>query len=60
MLGLVLVGIAVGYFCAGLALVLTQSWLMALATLSLTGTIAVLTVAARLWISAESPAAIAG
>ncbi|MBL3570815.1 hypothetical protein DSD19_17355 [Rhodovulum sp. BSW8] len=60
MLGLVFVGMAVGYACAGLALLLTQSWLVALATLSLTGTIAVLAAAARLWISDEPPAPVAG
>jgi len=40
MLGLVLVGMAVGYPCAAIALFITQSWLAALVTLSLSGLLA--------------------
>lgn len=42
MLGMIMIGNLVGYVCAAIALVLSESWLIALATLMATGTGAVL------------------
>ncbi|WP_414897477.1 hypothetical protein [Rhodovulum sp. YEN HP10] len=60
MLGLVLVGMAVGYPCAAIALFITQSWIAALATLSLSGMLAMLGLGLRLAVIPDDPAWPAG
>ncbi|MBL3564700.1 hypothetical protein [Rhodovulum sulfidophilum] len=60
MLGLVLVGMAVGYPCAAIALFITQSWLAALVTLSLSGLLAMLAFGLRLAVIPDDRASSTG